>query len=130
MTIANDRQVESAATPRAVLVIDADPALFGLLKEWLAECGYTAVEARAAHHENRFELVVVDIAFPRQGGAELIARIANEHPGIPIVALSSGFCAGVKCRGEVARALGVAGVLPKPVPRDALQCAVRDVLGV
>ncbi len=142
MATTNDRQAESAgvspasevqgaaAAPPRVLVVDADSALFGLLQEWLGECGCTAVEASAsaAHEDDRFDLVVVDVPFPRQGGAELVARIANAHPDAPVLALSSCFFAGIACRGAVARSLGVASVLPKPVSRDTLVSTVRTLL--
>lgn len=140
MDTANDRQAESngvspagemlvaAVAPRRVLVVGADAALFALLQEWLGECACTAVEASAARKQDRFELVIVEIPFPRQGGVELVKQIANEHPGAPILALSSCFFAGIACRGEVARGLGVASVLPKPVSRDALLSAVRSLL--
>lgn len=140
MATANDQPAEStgispagevrsaAAAPRRVLVIDSDPALFGLLQQWLGECGCIAVDASAARKEDRFDLVIVDIPFPRQGGVELAKRIANEYPSAPILALSSCFFAGIACTGAVARTLGVARVLPKPVSRDTLISTVRTAL--
>lgn len=119
---------ETAAAARRVLVVAADRALFGLLQEWLGECGCTAVEASAAGKEDRFDLVIVDIPFPREGGAQMVAQISNEQHGAPIIALSSGFFAGIACQGAVARALGVMRVLPKPVARDALISTVCSVL--
>lgn len=114
-------------TTQHVLVVDADPALFPLLQEWLAECDCIAVQG-GEHNEDRFDLVIVDIPFPRQGGAESVARLAREHPDARILALSSCFFSGVACRGAVARTLGVASVLPKPVARDALISAVRALI--
>ena len=140
MAPSNDRQIESssvnppnevlrAEVPRRVLVVDADPPLFGLLQEWLADCGCIAVDsASARRNDDRFDLVIVDIPVPRRGGKDLVTRIANKHPGIPILALSSCFFASISCQGEVARALGVASALPKPVSHDALQSAVCALL--
>lgn len=140
MATSNDRQTEVSgvnptnellrAAPRRVLVVDTDPVLFGLLQEWLGECGCIAVgvSAGVARNDDRFDLVIVDIPVPRQGGAELVTRIANQHPGVPILALSSCFFASIPCQGEVARALGVASALPKPVSHDVLQSAVRALL--
>lgn len=119
----------TVAASRRVLVVAADGALFGLLQEWLGACGCTAVEASAAGQEDRFDLVIVDIPFPREGGAQLVARISNQHPGAPIIALSSGFFAGIACQGAVAHALGVTRVLPKPVSRDVLVSTVCSALG-
>ena len=127
MVTANEKQAEPARRSRSVLVVDTEPALFGLLHEWLAECGYTAVDARTANSHDRFDLVIVDIPFPRHGAVERVAQLNGEYPATPVVALSSCFFSGIKCRGEVARTLGVASVLPKPVPREALQSAVRSI---
>lgn len=116
--------------PRRVAVIAADRPLFTLLREWLAECGCVTVEESATRDADRFDLVIVDIPFPREGGVELVKRINSEYSGVPILALSSCFFAAVPCRGEVARALGVARVLPKPVPREKLIDTVRTLLNI
>jgi CheY-like chemotaxis protein len=113
-----------------VLVVDADPALLALLDEWLAEHGCAVVHDRRAHDDTHdpFDLVVVDVPFPRQGAPDVLKRVASGNPGAPILALSSSFFAGIESSGAVARTLGVASVLPKPVTRDALIDAVDRLL--
>jgi CheY-like chemotaxis protein len=102
-----------------ILLVDADPALRGLLEEWLQPQGHRVVEAGAA------DLVVVDIPHPRRDGLEVLQRVAREHPRAPRLVLSSSFFPGVDCGGAVAHSLGVAGVLPKPLTREALLAAVQ-----
>jgi DNA-binding NarL/FixJ family response regulator len=109
------------AAPR-VRIIDADPALAGLLEQWLGELPCRIASEGAA------DLVIVDIPFPRQGKAEVLRRLAREHPTAPILALSSSFFAGIETNGAVARWLGVAAALPKPVTQAALTDAVRRLL--
>ena len=109
-----------------ILIVDADPALFGLLEEWLAPQGWQAVQEAAAGE--RFDLVLVDVAFPRQGGIDVLKRVLVEHAATPVLALSSGFFEHVESGGAVAHALGVAAVLPKPFNRDILTAAVRQLL--
>lgn len=104
-----------------ILVVDADPALCGLLDEWLAEEGFRVVD-----HDP--DLVVVDLPLSRLAGANVLRELAARHPGKPLVALSSNFFAGVEANGAVARSLGVAAVLPKPLARKALMETLRRLL--
>jgi len=117
------------STPYRVQVIDADPAWRGLLEEWMSALGCVIVpdDEQAAQ---RVDLVIVDVPFPRQGGVDLVQRVASRHPATPILALSSTFFSRIECCGPVARALGVDCVLPKPATREAITAAVRRVLPV
>jgi len=122
---------EAAAGLRPrVLVVDADPALAALLVEWLEEYGCVVDSEPAADEvpRARFDLLVVDVPFARHEGLARLRRVALRHPETPIVALSSSFFAGVDCTGVVARSLGAASVLPKPLAREALIAAVRRLL--
>jgi len=117
---------QTAARPRA-LVVDAEPALLGLLAEWLEEQGCSvAAEGSDAHAAcGRFDFIVLDVPFARTEGLEHVRRVAMRYPGTPIVALSASFFAGIDTSGAVARSLGAACVLPKPLAREALAAAVR-----
>lgn len=109
---------------RRVRIVGADGAWFALLAEWLLADGIEP----SAQANGGCDAVLVDIAFPREHGCELLRSLAGEHPGTPIVALSSGFFSNVDCSGPCARELGVAGVLPKPVAREALLDALHKVM--
>ena len=111
-------------TSRA-LIVDADPALLGLLEEWLGEGGWSVQQERTDESPaGDYDLIVADLPFPRHGSSALLRRLADENPGTPIVVLSSNFFPGIDAAGAVAKGLGVAAVLPKPVSRDALLAAV------
>jgi two-component system response regulator CiaR len=126
---ATESTAVTGAAPR-VLIIDADSALFELITEWLAaqRCGVVAGQSHATHPAEKFDAVIVDMPFPRQRGAEVLARVREAHRGTPIIVLSAHFFAGIESAGAVARTLGVARVLPKPVTREALSAAVHGVL--
>ncbi len=117
--------------PRRVLLVDVDRALIELIETWLVAEGLAVSHASTASDSDpvgHVDLAIVEVPFPRQGGVDCARRLGEHHPGVPILALSSTFFAGVECNGPVARALGVACVLPKPVPRDALIRAVHRLL--
>jgi len=118
------------AQMRRVRLVDADSAWRGLLEQWLQamDCTVTPEPDGDAQAPPSVDLVIVDVPFPRQGGVDLVRRIASQHPATPILALSTNFFSGIECSGPVARALGVDCVLPKPATREALAAAVRLVL--
>jgi CheY-like chemotaxis protein len=118
-----------APGPR-VLLLDLEPALGGLVAEWLAALGIATVQAEAGSAESLrpASLAIVDVAFPRQEGARRLQALTGALPGLPVLALSPTFFAGVAGSASVARRLGVAEVLPTPVRRDDLIAAVRRLL--
>lgn len=115
--------LRASERPR-VLIVGADPVLFALLAEWLSAAG---IDAQDDVHA-RCDVVVVDVAFPREGGCERVRSLMAVHDGRPVVALSSAFFANVDRDGCCARQLGVAAVLPKPVSREALLDTLRPLL--
>lgn len=119
-----------AGRPWRVALVDLDADLQGLLEAWLHEAGITVVVPAAAPTDTAaaVDLIVIDVPFPRQCGVDSIRRVASRHPAAPILALSSTFFPGIDCCGQVARTLGAACVLPKPVTRDVLFGALRRVL--
>jgi CheY-like chemotaxis protein len=121
----------TARCPR-VLIVDADPALFGLFQEWLWDEGCRVAQATGDAIANAklapCDLIVVDLPHPRTRGVDLAARLAQRHLGTPILALSSNFFAGTDCCGPLARRLGVTCVLPTPTSRAALVQALRRCL--
>lgn len=121
------RPATGSARAPLVRIVDADPATHGLLEEWLGAAGYR-VASGAAGDGDRVDLTIVDVPFTRHGAFELLKRVSDEEQGAPILALSATFFSNVRCYGDCARALGVAGVLPKPVAREALIAAVEGLL--
>jgi CheY-like chemotaxis protein len=114
----------------AALLVDTDTALAELLATWLRDAGMRVSVARHADEAacGPVDLIVADVSFPRERGGERLERIAARHPGAPVLALSSAFFSSVPRHGAVARELGVAAVLPKPVEREALLGAVAQLL--
>lgn len=120
---------DDRAAPAALLV-DTDATLAELLAIWLRGAGLRVRVAQPADEPapGPIDLIVADLSYPRERGSERLRRVAERHPGAPVLALSAAFFAGVPSHGAVARDLGVAAVLPKPVTRDALLGAVARLL--
>ena len=119
------RMLDGPHPSRRILLVDAEPALAAIVAEWLAADGWR-VEGHDAG--DGAALVIVDVPFPRQA-ADQLQRLGAVHAGTPILVLSSTFLGRIECCGVLARQLGVAGVLPKPLQRDALLAAVRQLAG-
>jgi CheY-like chemotaxis protein len=108
----------------SVAVVDAEPALYELLVQWLEDHGWRVQRDASAP----VDLVIVDLPFPREGHLGVLKRLAHELPGVPVLALSSNFFPGIEANGAVARALGVAATLPKPLSQTLLLGTIRKLL--
>jgi DNA-binding response OmpR family regulator len=118
------------APPRQprILLRGADAALAALLAEWLGDIAELQFDMQPLHDDRAsVDLHIVDVPFPRRSDAPHGPLPAHGR-GVPVLMLSSTFLGAIDCHGSLAAALGVDGVLPKPVARDALLAAVRRLL--
>jgi YesN/AraC family two-component response regulator len=103
-----------------------------LLERMVVRLGFTAMTAvngKDALHRLRRQsasLVITDILMPEMDGIELIRRLWVEHPGLPVIAISGAKDWENYLR--VARALGAAATLVKPISTEDLQTAIRETL--
>lgn len=112
-----------------ILLLDIEPAMAALLVEWLAAEG-VAADSNAGRADPAATLILIELPFPRQGGRERLARLAEAWPGVPVIVLSPTFLPGVPPQGEVARQLGAAAVLPSPLSRQRLCGTIVRLLNV
>jgi CheY-like chemotaxis protein len=82
-----------------------------------------AYQALARLEEERFDLVVVDVALPGASGFEFLAR---RDPSLPAVVVTALYSQGTIAR---ARAAGARAVLAKPCPAPLLVAAALDLNG-
>ena len=121
----NDRRPDGSRAAPLIRVLETDRATLDLLHEWLTSAGFAVA---SANEPGSADLMIVDVPFGRHGGRDIVDRASTQYPGTPILALSPTFFSNIECGGRCARALGVAGVLPKPVAQDALISAIRNLL--
>ena len=115
-----------------IVIIEDDPLMRSLLAEWLTAEGYgvESVAGDKAQPSPSVDLVIVDVYMPRCLGVERLRSARRTYPGVPIIASSGQFRAGLDCAGPAAQALGVERVMAKPFSRETLLDAVRSVIGL
>ena len=110
---------------RNVLVLGTDRATSSLFVEWLNGDGWRIVDPPSKDEDASLSLIVLELAFLRDDGLLPLSEAKLRYPCVPIVVVSPTVFASVGCSGPCAQALGVAGVLPKPVARATLVDAVH-----
>jgi DNA-binding response OmpR family regulator len=114
----------------AIAIFEEDDLMYGLLREWLTRAGYGVRDPSTRFDPGmRFDLAIVSIKAPKVEGDARIQGLQREHPGVPIIALTSRARSGLSCEGETARALGVHWVMAKPLTRHTLLAAVEALIG-
>ncbi|HEY0930839.1 MAG TPA: PAS domain S-box protein [Gemmatimonas sp.] len=107
------RAIEPREAPRksasgAVLVVDDDPMLRELGRRMIEKIGESAFTAASGAEALAFleqragdvSTVVTDLTMPDMGGLELIAKLSERHPSMPVVAIS-GFTVQVGARAAL-----------------------------
>jgi two-component system chemotaxis response regulator CheY len=119
--------------PRA-LVIDDEPLVLEVFAQALERAGYDVVTARNGReglHEfrrGRVDLIVTDLFMPEVDGLEFLRALRAVNATVPVIAISGG---GELERADLlplARALGAAHVLAKPVELADLVAAARALV--
>lgn len=125
--------MSGAAEPlrRAVLVVDDEIGIRGLLTDVLQDLGYEAIAAAggaeaiaAARARSEIGLAIVDVNLGEEVGLDVVEELRAVHPGLPIV-LSTGLQEGLAQKSmakqlERARAHGPIELLAKPYRLDQL----------
>ena len=88
--------------------------------------GETALEI-FSNDPSAFDLVITDQAMPGMAGAELSKKNLQLRADIPII-FFTGHSATIS--HESAKKIGIAGYFMKPLTRDELASAVKQVLGI
>lgn len=123
--------MQQQTTPPLVLVVDDDPDQLILLQRWLIGAGYLVdgashgQQALSRIAQSRPDLVITDLVMDKLDGLELLRRIQDQDPLLPVMIVSG--------QARIADALqaanlGVATFLEKPVERHQLLDSVRGIL--
>lgn len=118
-----------------VLVVDDDPTIRAIVTELLRDEQHAIIEAAdgdealRALDANPAELVVLDMLMPNRDGLETILEIRRRHPGVRILAISSGGNIGVGNLLNMARVFGADETLAKPLSFVTFAETVDRLLG-
>jgi two-component system OmpR family response regulator len=113
-----------------ILVVDDDPGVRALVRDFLVQHGFTvdgAADARAmeaAMVESRYDLVILDVMLPGENGLSICRRLIAEN-GPRVVMLSA---MGETTDRVVGLELGADDYLAKPCEPRELLARVRAVL--
>ncbi len=119
---------EAQAEPVTVFVVDDDPAMRALLRDWLEREGFCVLEEPSgerflvAAQEARFDVVILDKEMPGLGGLEALPAFRRQRPEVPVILVTAFGGARV---AEEALKLGARQYLEKPFQFRALIAAVR-----
>jgi YesN/AraC family two-component response regulator len=117
-----------------ILLIDDDDSARTVLRLMLNQFGHSVVEARNGKegmelfmHANA-DLVITDIVMPEKEGLEVVKEMRRMVPSVKIIAISGGGRVNPTDYLRMAKFLGAAKVLTKPISSDALIGAINEVL--
>lgn len=115
---------------RLVCVVDDDELVRAKIALDLKGMGFDVIEIEdgrevpAVLKTQPVDAVLVDIVMPDKDGVEVIADIRRGWPDVRIVAMSAGGRVGPSLYLEIARQMGAAACLPKPVEPERLRAAL------
>ena len=123
------RKEDESGQP-TVMVVDDDPALQALFKQFLKKAGFgrlvvgTGTEAIALAKKQKFDFVFLDLKLPDVSGDEVYSQLKALYPDLPIVIIT-----GYPDSEVLSRILshGPVTVIKKPLEYDQLNKAVKQL---
>jgi two-component system nitrogen regulation response regulator NtrX len=114
-----------------VLVVDDESDIRSSLRMILEYEGYDLSEASSGEEalrrleSDRPDAVLLDIKMPRMDGLEILARVKQSDPALPVVVVSGH---GTIATAVEATRLGAFDFMEKPLERDRVLLVVRNAL--
>ena len=115
---------------KAVLVVDDDPEMRALLRDYLERDGFEVVDSARGEdamvlvERRTFDAAILDKETPGMSGLELLAFLRRTHPEVPVIVITA-FGGGAVAEEAFAR--GASRYLEKPFRIKDLVAALRTV---
>jgi diguanylate cyclase (GGDEF)-like protein len=123
---------EPPGTGSAILVVDDDDQVRGLLVRLLEGAGYACVQARDAaeamrrlHEQCHVALMLCDVSMPGESGLDLVRRVLRERPDVAAVMVTA---LDDSALASAALELGAYGYVIKPFRTSELLISVANAL--
>jgi len=124
---------ETPSRGEGVLLVEDEGAVRAAARRILAGSGYRVFEsanptdaiALCNERSRKIDLVLTDVVMPEMSGMELVARLHEVRPGLPVLYMSGYPQDVISHQGLVS---GSVHLLEKPFTRSALLRAVREAL--
>ena len=114
-----------------LLLVEDDPSLSYLLKEYLSMNGFTitavttAKDGLKALEAHLFQLAILDVMLPDQDGFELARTIRSQFPDIPFIFLTARSLKVDVLKGF---SIGAIDYLKKPIDEEELVVRIKNLL--
>jgi len=120
-------------TAETILLVEDEPEVRSLSREFLEEHGYRVLEAPSGsaaldlveRETGPIHLLVTDVVMPHMSGPELASRAMAFRPSLKVLYVSGLMGKTIVCEGAV---ISGAVVLHKPFTAEDLARKVREVL--
>ncbi|MCL4549127.1 MAG: sigma-54 dependent transcriptional regulator, partial [Bacteroidetes bacterium] len=116
---------------KLIFIIDDEDSILKMLTHWVknqweynTKTFTTGAEALNSLHENP-DLILLDIMLPDINGNEVLGRIKQKYPNMPVIMLSAQ--GSVEVALESIR-LGAFDYFPKPIDKNRLEPAIRNAI--
>ena len=117
-----------------ILIIDDEQQIRSMLRLMLEREGYEVVEASdgiegiKAYRQKPADLIITDLIMPNKDGIGMIIDLHKEYPDVKIIAMSGGGLNKPDGYLKGAKKLGAACTLTKPIDREKMLRAVKNIL--
>jgi len=111
-----------------ILVVDDDPEIVTLLSKILLNEGYNVMDAQNGRKALRkvekggIDLVILDLIMPEMGGIEVLKRLGDIAPKLPVIVLTGH---GDLQTAREAMMLGAYEYITKPFVADFVKAVVK-----
>ncbi len=117
-----------------ILIVDDESQIRKMLRQMFEREGFevsvasNGMQGIKAYRENPADLIITDIIMPVKEGVEMIMELKKDFPDAKIIAISGGRRIGPDEYLKIAERIGVNRTFKKPLEREELLKAVKEIL--